>query len=265
MRRAALLGLAAVLLLMLGADLFAPYSPDRQFRETAAAAPSREHPLGTDALGRDRWSRLLHGGRVSLVLAPAAALLSVAIALAVGVGAVMMGTWCEGAAAVLIDLFLSLPWLFLLLAVRGLLPLNTSPATSLAITFLVLGLLGWPGPARVLMAAAGRQAGSDFVMLARAGGCPEWRIALRQILPNLAPVISAQFWTTAPAFLLAEANLALLGLGVSEPMPSWGSLLRELQNPMAVRHDLAMIAPLALLVFTLSCCDAAQNPNEHSL
>jgi peptide/nickel transport system permease protein len=265
MRRIALICLASILTVMLAADLFSPWAPEQQSREAFSAPPSRMHPLGTDALGRDRWSRLLYGGRVSLLLAPAAALLSVALAAAAGLASVTLGAWWGRTMAVVIDLFLSLPWLFLLLAVRGMLPLNTSPAVSLAATFLLLGLLGWPGPARVIMAAAARQAASDHVMLARAAGLSGWRIAVRHILPNLAPVISAQFWTTAPAFLLAEANLALLGLGVSEPMPSWGSLLRELQNPSAVRHDLVLLVPLLLLVFTLSCCDAAQPAREHSL
>jgi ABC-type dipeptide/oligopeptide/nickel transport system permease subunit len=166
---------------------------------------------------------------------------------------------------VAIDLFLSLPWLFLLLTARGLLPLNTSPGVSIAVTFALLGLLGWPGPARVLMAAAERQSQSDYVLLARASGSGVWRAAIRHIAPNLGPVALAQFWTTAPAFLLAEANLALLGLGISEPMPSWGNLLRELQNLAALPRNPAMCVPLLLLVVTLGCCQLAQTADEYSL
>ena len=265
MRRTARLILAAIFVLMLGADAFAPHPYQQQFREETAAAPSRAHPLGTDAVGRDRWSRLLHGGRISILLAPAAALVSVVIALAVGLGAALLGPWWQRAAMAAIDLFLSLPWLFLLLAARGLLPLNTSPALSIAVTFGLLGCLGWPGPARVMIAAAESQSRSDYALLARSGGFGTWRIAVRHILPNLAPVARAQFWTTAPAFLLTEANLALLGLGVSEPMPSWGNLLRELQNLAALPRDPAMAVPLLLLVVTLSCCQLAQTADEYSV
>ena len=261
-RRAARLTLVTIFLMMLGADALAPHPYYQQFREETAARPSRAHPLGTDALGRDRWSRLLYGGRISILLAPAAALLSLAIAALIGLGAAVLGAWWRRAAMLLIDLFLSLPWLFLLLAVRGMLPLNTSPAISIAATFALLGMLGWPGPARVMMAAADRQLHSDYVLMARAGGCSAWRTMIRHILPNLSPVARAQFWTTAPAFLLAEANLALLGLGISEPMPSWGNLLRELQNLAAVIHQPVMAVPLLLLVITLSCCQAAQRGGE---
>jgi peptide/nickel transport system permease protein len=235
----------------------------RQFREQIAAPPSRAHLLGTDPVGRDRFSRLVYGARVSMLLAPAAALLSVAVAVLVALGACFTGTWYRRTAAAAIDLFLSLPWLFLLLAVRGLLPLNTAPAISVGVTFGLLGLLGWPGPARVLMAAAGRQSRCEYVLLARAGGCGPCRVAIRHILPNLVPLILAQFWTTAPAYLLAEANLSLLGLGISEPLPSWGNLLRDLQNLAALPHSPWMLAPLLLLVATLSCCQLAQIADEY--
>lgn len=265
MRRVARIALVAIFVLMLGADAFAPYAYDRQFREETAAPPTRAHLLGTDALGRDRLSRLLHGGRISILLAPAATLLSVGIALLMGLGAALLGAWWGQVARMVIDLFLSLPWLFLLLAARGLLPLNTSPSVSIAVTFALLGLLGWPGPARILMAAAERQSRADYVLMARAGGCGVWRAALKHILPNLAPVTLAQFWTTAPAFLLAEANLALLGLGISEPLPSWGNLLRELQNLSALPRDPAMAIPLVLLVVTLGCCQLARAADEYSV
>ncbi|MBZ5618350.1 MAG: ABC transporter permease subunit [Acidobacteriia bacterium] len=265
MRRAARVILVAIFGLMLGADAFAPYRYDRQFREEAASPPTRAHPLGTDALGRDRLSRLLHGGRISILLAPAATLVSVGIALTMGLGAALLGPWWGRAARVAIDLFLSLPWLFLLLTARGLLPLNTSPGVSIAVTFALLGFLGWPGPARVMMAAAERQSRADYVLLARAGGGGVWRVAVRHILPNLAPVTLAQFWTTAPAFLLAEANLALLGLGISEPLPSWGNLLRDLQNLAALPRDPAMSIPLLLLVVTLGCCQLAQAADEYPI
>jgi peptide/nickel transport system permease protein len=262
MRRAALIVLALICAAMLGANVLASYSYEQQFREDTGASVSRAHPLGTDALGRDRLSRLLYGGRISILLAPAAALLSVVIALAAGLSAAMLGPWWSRCVGAVIDLFLSLPWLFLLLAIRGLLPLNVSPAVSIAVTFALLGLLGWPAPARVMMAAAKRQAASEYVLLARAGGIGSWRIATRHVLPNLAPISLAQLWTTAPAFLLTEANLSLLGLGICEPLPSWGNLFRDLQNLMALPRDPVILVPLLLLVITLSCCQLAQSPDE---
>ncbi len=263
MRRLARLLLPAILLPMACAEFVAPFAYDEQSREDIAAPPSRRHLLGTDAVGRDRLSRLLYGGRLSIVLAPAAAVLSLGIALAAGVSAAVAGGWWERAILYLIDLVLSLPWLFLLLAVRAMLPLNTSPGVSLAVVFGLLGLLGWAAPARVLFAAARRQLGADYILFARAGGQETWHIALAHLLPNLAPIALAQFWTATPSYLLSEANLSLLGLGVAEPLPSWGNLLRELQNVSSFRHQPWVAVPLVTMVLVLSCCQAMQTPEEY--
>jgi ABC-type dipeptide/oligopeptide/nickel transport system permease subunit len=257
--------LAAIFLTMLAASFLAPHGYEQQFRREIASAPSRTHPLGTDALGRDRLSRLLYGGRVSILLAPAASVVSVLLALIVGAGAALAGDLAQRSVNALIDLALSLPWLFLLLAVRAMLPLNLPPLYSIVVTFALLGVLGWPGPARVLLAAARRQLGSDYILFARASGSFGWRLAARQLAPNLGPVVLAQLWTTAPAYLLAEANLSLLGLGVSEPLPSWGNLLRELQNITALQHQPWVAVPLLLLVAALTCCQLAQPDREFSI
>ena len=136
-----LLGLVALASLLAGWLCTSSYS--QQFRDAISAPPSSKFLLGTDELGRDRFARLLYGTRISLLLAPAAALLSTLIAAFVGGTAGYLGGRWERVVTSGIDLFLSLPWLFLLLAVRALLPLNTSPMTSVIITFLLLGCLGW--------------------------------------------------------------------------------------------------------------------------
>src|SRR6185437_3385115 len=112
----------------------------------------------------------------------------------------------------------------------ALLPLNLSPMASAVVTFLILGLLGWAATARILCAGVESVLGSEFVLQARASGVPRPRLLLRHVLPNLAPTMLAQFWISIPVFILAETNLGLLGLGVAEPLPSWGSLLRELEG-----------------------------------
>ncbi len=229
----------------------APYA--KQFREAPNALPSIVHPLGTDELGRDALSRLLYGSRVSLLLAPAAALLATLIAALVGGAAGYLGGWWERVALRATDISLSLPWLFLLLTVRAMLPLNVSPMTSVVITFALLGLLGWPGSARVVCAGARALRDSDLVLQARAYGCPKLRLLVRQLLPNLKPVLYAQFWISIPVFILTEANLGVLGLGVAEPLPSWGNLLRDLENWPAVATNPWRLAPLVLLVAVVSC------------
>jgi peptide/nickel transport system permease protein len=244
--------LATVALACLLADFVAP-SYARQFRDEPGAGPSRQHLLGTDDLGRDRFARVLYGTRVSLLLAPAAALLSSLLAVLIGGAAGFLGGWVERIIMAATDLFLSLPWLFLLITVRALLPLNVSPITSVAITFALLGCLGWAAAARVICADARSIAHSDFILLARASGSSGFRLLWRQVVPNLRPLVFAQFWISIPVFILAEANLGVLGLGVAEPLPSWGSLLRELQSYSAITGQPWQFVPLILFVVVVSC------------
>src|SRR3954463_1728807 len=251
--RAAAWGVLAVTLLaVLFANYIAPADYAWQDRESPSVAPSHHFLLGTDELGRDRFSRLVYGTRVALVLAPIASLLSVALAALLGGIAGYRGGWTERPALALTDLFLSLPWFFLVITVRAALPLNTSPVTSVMITFLLLGALGWAASARVL-AAAGRQVrNADFMLQARAAGMGRWRLLWMQVLPNMKPVLYAQFWISIPVFILAEANLGLLGLGVNEPLPSWGGMLREMENLSALSSEPWRFAALILLVLVVS-------------
>ena len=246
----------AVLLLVvtvsLAANWLAPAGYAKQDREAAGAPPSHAHWLGTDEIGRDRFARVLYGTRISLLLAPAAALCSTLLAALIGgLAGYLGGAWARVAMAVT-DLFLSLPWLFLLITVRAMLPLNVSPALSVLVTFLILGLLGWTAAARVLCVTAGSLRNSDFVRQARASGIRGTRMFWIHVLPNLKPVLYAQFWISIPAFILSEANLGILGLGVAEPLPSWGSLLRELEGLVSVGEEPWKFVPLILLVVVVT-------------
>jgi peptide/nickel transport system permease protein len=250
--------IALAFLLVIGsasllANFLAPANYAEQFRELPNAPPSSKHWLGTDDLGRDRFSRLVFGTRVSLLLAPAAALISTLLAALLGGLSGYIGGRVETAAMWVTDLFLSLPWLFLLVAVRALLPLNVSPQASVIITFGMLGVLGWAGTARVVCATSRSARDSDYVLLARASGVKPARLFALHIVPNLAPALLAQFWISIPVFILAEANLGVLGLGVAEPLPSWGSLLRELENYSVMGNQPRLLVPLVLLVAVVIC------------
>jgi len=245
-----------VLLLVLGVSLsanwLAPAGYAKQFREAAGAPPSRAHWLGTDEIGRDRLARVLYGTRISLMLAPAAALLSTLLAALVGgLAGYLGGGWSRLAMAVT-DLFMALPWLFLLITVRAMMPLNVSPLISVLVTFLLLGLLGWTSAARVLCSSAGSLRNSDFVRQARASGVSPARLFWVHVLPNLKPVLYAQFWISIPVFILSEANLGILGLGVAEPLPSWGSLLKELEGMISVGEEPWKFVPLLLLIVVVT-------------
>jgi peptide/nickel transport system permease protein len=256
----------AVLLLAAGAVLFANYlAPagyEQQFRELPQAGPSAHHPLGTDELGRDRWARLLYGMRVSLTLAPLAALFTTVLAGLAGGIAGYFGGWTERCCKLVIDFFLSVPWLFLLITVRAVLPLNISPQASVTVTFVLLGLLGWAASARVICSGAKELMKSEFVWMARAAGFSSIKLIRLHLLPNLRGALLAQFWISIPVFIIAEANLGALGLGVAEPLPSLGSLLRELQESLTLRPEPWRLLPLAVLIAVISSFQAVLNKQE---
>jgi len=245
--------LCAIFVVGLFAGTVSPYPYAKQFRERPNAAPSSTHWLGTDSLGRDLFARLVYGTRVSLLLAPAAALLATLLAGTLGGFAGFVGGWCEKVILAATDLSMALPLLFVLLALRALLPLDISPVLSVIATFTLLGLLGWPSSVRVVWAAAKNLRTSDFLLLARAAGCSRWRIVVCHLFPNLRPVLFAQFWISVPVFVLTEATLSMLGLGVIEPLPSWGNLLRGLEDISAVSANPWRFAPLVLLILVVIC------------
>lgn len=251
-RKLACIVLLVVCAMAVAAPWLASAGYAKQFREAPGSPPSRQHLLGTDEIGRDRFARVLYGTRISLLLAPAAALISTILAALVGgLAGYMGGVWLRLATG-FTDLFLSLPWLFLLITVRAVLPLNVSPVVSVLITFLILGLLGWAASARVLCTSAQALRGSDFIVQARASGLHGSRLFFVHVLPNLKPVLYAQFWISIPVFILSEANLGILGLGVAEPLPSWGSLLRELEGLVSFREEPWRVVPLLLLIVVMT-------------
>ncbi len=245
--------LVAIFVLMVLAAFLLPAHYARQFRDIPNAGPSAAHPLGTDALGRDSLSRLVYGTRVSLLLAPAAALLSTLIAAFLGSVAGLLGGWFERIVLAATDLSLALPWLFLLLVVRALLPLDVPPLVSVVIAFLMMGLLGWQASVRVICASARGIRDSDFLLLARSTGCTPVRLLWRHVAPNLRPLFYAQFFISIPVFILTEANLSILGLGVMEPMASWGNLMRGFEDFSMLSANPWRLVPLVLLVIVVMC------------
>jgi peptide/nickel transport system permease protein len=254
--------LATIILAGLFASGIAPVSYEVQDRESIAQVPSAHNLLGTDSLGRDRFSRLLYAVRLTVIFAPAAALLATLLAGLLGGLAGFMGGIADIVLTCLTDMFLALPWIFLLLLVRALLPLNIDPLQSVALTFAMLGLLGWATSARIVRNGVRKLKASDFVMHAMATGCGRGRILVRHILPNLKPILLAQFWIAIPVFVLTEANLSMLGLGVAEPVPSLGGMIRELQPYGSDFSKLWLLAPLLLLITVVSCLHVISSGEE---
>lgn len=250
--------LALLIALVLGASgilLLPGASYSRQDRDLPLAAASAHHLAGTDALGRDRLTRVAAALLLSLAGSLVASAFTTAAAAAIGALAAFAGDGIGWAAMLVCDVFLALPWLFLLMMVRSALPLTTSPASSAAITFLVLAALGWPACARAVYRGAMRLKGADWMLQARAGGLRRGQV-LRHVLPNLLPLLVPQFLVSVPAFVIAEANLGALGLGIGEPLPSFGGMLLELDNSALLFQTRWVYFPVALLIAVLLLLEA---------
>jgi peptide/nickel transport system permease protein len=200
--------------------------------------------MGTDQLGRDVWSRLLFGARVSLVVALAAVVLSAAIGVVLGGVAGFLGGWVDGVVMRFTDVVLAVPRLVLLIAVIAL--LTPSPAAIV----LILALTQWPTPARLIRAEILSLKEREFVLAARALGFSRRRILFRHLVPNaFAPVLVATMLGVGHTIIL-EAGLSFLGIGV--PL-SWGSLLRDGQQRLqGGAWWLALFPGLAIVLVTVS-------------
>ena len=193
-------------------------------------APARIFLLGTDRFGRDQLSRLLYGARISLVAGLIGALLAVSLGLAVGGAAGYRGGWLDGIVMRTSELFLALPWLYLLLGVRAFLPLDLAPAGSFLLLVAVLGTVGWAQPGRLVRGAVRGARSRDYVLAARGLGASELHVLRVHVLPRAFGVALTQLAVLIPQYILAEVTMSFLGLGVAEPVPSWGTLLGELES-----------------------------------
>lgn len=183
--------------------------------------------LGTDALGRDVWARLLHGGRASLGIAAVATILAIVIGIILGAVAGYAGGVADEAAMRVADLVLVLPAIYVVLTLRAVMPLVLSPWQVFTGISIVLSLVGWPLVARAVRAIVSRERSREYTEAARAAGASPARILFVHVLPAARGAIAVQAALLVPAFVLAEATLSFVGFGFAEPIPSWGTLLQE--------------------------------------
>jgi peptide/nickel transport system permease protein len=216
------------------------------------AQASRIYLLGTDAYGRDQFSRILYGGQISLLAGLLGAGLTLFFGTLIGATAGYYGGWRDGLLMRVAELFVALPWLYLLFALRAFLPLAVSPVQAFFLIITVIAAVGWARPARLVRGVVLSAKERDFVRAARGFGATDGYLLRRHILPETSSVVLTQAAILVPQFVLAEMTLSFLGLGVPEPVPSWGSLLASLQQYSVLVSSWWMYAPaLAIVPFFL--------------
>ena len=212
--------------------------------------PARIMLVGSDAFGRDQFSRLLFGGQISLATGLLATLLTLATAAVIGTVSGFYGGWIDESLMGVSELFLSLPWLYFLLGVRAFLPLHVSPVGTFLLLIGVIGLIGWARPARLVRGVVLSARNRNYVAAARGFGGSNLYLLRRHILPETFGVLLTQAALLVPLYVAAEATLSFFGLGVSEPVPSWGNMLAALQHYSVLVSYGWLLAPAAALVVT---------------
>lgn len=242
-------GLAVIVILGLtavSAPLLTRYDPNNISIDDALLGPSAVHLLGTDQLGRDLFSRMLYGARVSLLVGVVAIGIATAVGLFLGSAAGFFGGLVDNVIMRFVDIMLCFPAFFLILSVVAILE------PSIINIMCIIGLTNWMGIARLVRAEILSLKEREFILAAKAIGASNARIITRHLIPNaLGPVIVNATLGVAGAILL-ESSLSFLGLGIQPPHPSWGNILAESKSTLGAAWWLSLFPGLAILITVLS-------------
>jgi peptide/nickel transport system permease protein len=244
-------GAVALLIVLVAvfAPLLAPYPADAGSATNPVAAlqaPSLHHLFGTDQVGRDVFSRVLYGARVSPLVALLVLVIGCVVGIPLGVVAGYFGGVADEAIMRITDIFLAFPSLLLALAFAAVLPPSlTSLTIAIAITW-------WPWYTRLIRGQAASVAGRPYVESCRALGIPAWRILLRHVLPNSVTPLIVQVSLDVGGVILTASALSFLGLGAQDPTPDWGLMVAEGQNYFTTQWWLVTYPGLAILLTALA-------------
>jgi peptide/nickel transport system permease protein len=222
--------LATIVLLAVFAPVVERYPFDQMQLRARSQPPSAEHWLGTDRIGRDVWSRTIHGARISLVVGFAATAIAVSIGVVLGSLAGYHGGWVETLIMRATDVLMTFPPIIIMLTLAAFAP------RGLWVIVAIIGGLSWPGVARLVRGQFLSLKEQEFVAAARALGNPGRRVMLVHILPNALPPLMAMVSFGIGNAILTEAGLSFLGLGVPPPAPSWGTMLEAARNLDILRN-----------------------------
>ena len=241
----ALLGVGILLVFGIG-SVFAPWigvhDPNSIDLDNVKAAPTLNHIMGTDAAGRDVFSRMLYGSRITLGIAGFALLIAVGVGTAIGIVSGYIGGWVDNVLMRFTELVMTFPTLFALIILVSIV------GGSVVTITVVIGLLGWTGIARLIRAQVLSVKEMEFVLAARASGADDLRIALVHVLPEVMPYMAVAGTLGLASAILVEAALNFLGLGVQIPTPTWGNMMTAAQSLHVIKNLPWLWAPPGIAI-----------------
>ena len=238
--------LSCIILLSFFGNLFYTIDPSHLDKESILLAPSLEHWLGTDRLGRDMFARLIEGGQVSLIIGFLSALLSTFIGLLYGVSAALIRGGFDKLFIVVVDLFLTFPTLFLLLT------LVSYVNASVWVLILIISITGWMGTARLIRSESFAIASKPFIRILHIAHVHPLTIIFKYYAPLLAPIVLVSFTFGVGGAILAESGLSFLGLGIVAPQMSWGSILSTGKEVIDIAWWVSFFPGLMIFIVTFS-------------
>lgn len=223
-----------------------PYDPNKIDILSKFQGPSIKHIFGTDELGRDYFTRALYGGRVSIMVGILSMSVSIIIGTVVGAISGYIGGFFDSIVMRIIDMLMCIPVFFLILIA------NAYLKPSIVNTIVIIGAFGWMGIARIVRSETLSYKEREYVLIAKSLGASNWHIIKKHIIPNVLPTVIVASSINIADAILTESALSFLGLGVQQPMASWGSMLQIAQARMSDKAYLAVFPGLLILITVLS-------------
>ena len=238
--------LLVIILFVFFGDVFYHASPYALHKDAILLPPSFSHPFGTDRLGRDLMARVIEGGKVSIIIGVGSALIASFIGLIAGISAGFFRGWVDRVFVVVVDLFLTFPTFFLLLA------LVSYVEAGALVLIVVISITGWMSVARMIRSESYAIAKKPFVKILEIANVPSYKIILKYFMPLVAPIFLIGFTFGVGGAILAESGLSFLGLGILPPKMSWGSILAEGKEVIDIAWWVSFFPGLMIFLVTFS-------------